>query len=152
MQIRILATDLPGTTCGPSPDEPAGYTDIRVGVQRRNKPTEVDGLHAGDAASARWDLPCTATQGPNGLDLRGPHLQGGPGGRFLYLSWIYRHASGEDRMFRRAKLMLEGVPKAVLWRAAETGMLVGQLGLTDDRGHPTCAAVRPPQIRWRAGS
>jgi hypothetical protein len=30
------------------------------------------------------------------------------------------------------------------------GPLVGRLGLTDRKGHPLCAAVRPPLIEWSA--
>jgi hypothetical protein len=29
-------------------------------------------------------------------------------------------------------------------------MLVGRLGLTDAKGNPLCAAVRPPVIEWSA--
>jgi hypothetical protein len=53
-------------------------------------------------------------------------------------------------MFRRAKLMLDGVPPEVLRRAVDNGMLIGRMGLTDQRGHPRCAAVRPPLIDWTA--
>ncbi|MFD2357165.1 DUF5990 family protein [Nonomuraea ferruginea] len=30
------------------------------------------------------------------------------------------------------------------------GLLVARLGLTDARGHPLCAAVRPPLVEWSA--
>ena len=53
-------------------------------------------------------------------------------------------------MFRRAKIMLDGVPADVMAAARESGVLVGRLGLTDARGNPTCAAVRPPLIEWAA--
>ena len=53
-------------------------------------------------------------------------------------------------MFRRAKLMLADVPAAVLDAAAASGLLVGRLGLTDAKGQPLCASVRPPQIGWAA--
>jgi hypothetical protein len=51
-------------------------------------------------------------------------------------------------MFRRAKLMLSDVPVGVLKAAVKSGLLVGRLGLTDAKGQPTCAGVRPPDIRW----
>ena len=54
-------------------------------------------------------------------------------------------------MFRRAKLMLDGVPPDVLRRAVETGTLNGRIGLTDEKGNPSCAAMRPPLIEWTAG-
>ena len=53
-------------------------------------------------------------------------------------------------MFRRAKLWLNAVPAEVLAAAAESGLLVGRLGLTDAKGHPTCASIRQPQITWYA--
>ena len=54
-------------------------------------------------------------------------------------------------MFRRAKLMLDGVPAEVLAEAAQEGLIVGRLGLTDPKGQPLCAAVRPPVIEWSVG-
>jgi hypothetical protein len=54
-------------------------------------------------------------------------------------------------MFRRAKVMLDAVPADTLAAAAESGVLVGRLGLTDGKGQPLCAAVRPPVIEWSVG-
>ncbi|WP_369333565.1 DUF5990 family protein [Trebonia kvetii] len=36
-----------------------------------------------------------------------------PGGRFIYLNWGTVDAPGEFRMFRRAKLRLDAVPREV---------------------------------------
>jgi hypothetical protein len=55
-------------------------------------------------------------------------------------------------MFRRAKLWLEAVPPQVLASAAERGTLVGRLTLTDAKGNPVCASVRPPLIEWSAAA
>jgi hypothetical protein len=54
------------------------------------------------------------------------------------------------RMFRRAKLCLDAVPADVARAAVRGGVLVGRLGLTDPRGNPLCASVRPPLISWAA--
>jgi hypothetical protein len=81
-----------------------------------------------------------------GDDVTGPYVEGRPGGRFVYLSWTQ-----DGTMFRRAKLMLDGVPAEVLAAADRDGTLVARLGLTDARGGPLCAAVRPPVVRWSAG-
>jgi len=53
-------------------------------------------------------------------------------------------------MFRRAKLQLDGVPRAVLADALSARQLLGTLELTDSRGGPLCASVRPPLIQWTA--
>lgn len=147
--VRIEAFDLPGRECGEAPTG-AAYRNIHVGVQRRERPDEILGLQPGDATSAVWELDVSATAGEAGWDLRGPYVQGRPGGRFVYLSWGTVDDAGGFSMFRRAKLWLDGVAPGVLAAAVRSGLLVGRLGLTDGRGEPLCAAVRPPLIEWWA--
>jgi hypothetical protein len=148
--VRIEGHDLPGLFCGPGPDYPGGHHNVHVGVQRRAKPAELLDLTPGDAVEATWTLECTAGEGPDGFDIKGPYVQGPVGGRFVYLSWGVVDEAGVFTMFRRAKLWLDGVPPAVLERALSTGVLVGRLGLTDEDGWPLCATVRPPLIEWSA--
>ncbi len=150
MQIRIEASDLPGSSCGASPDSPGGYHNIHVGVQRRNRRDELLGLVPGDAPAATWTMDCEAVRSPPGVDLKGPYIQGPPGGRFIYLSWGTVDDAGGFTLFRRAKLWFDAIPPAVIDRAVSLGLLVGRLGLTDGRGNPLCAAVRPPVIEWSA--
>jgi hypothetical protein len=150
VQIRIEGSNLPGSACGPSPDRPGGYRGIHVGLQRRNRPEELLGLVRGDSPSATWTVDCDGAGSPDGFDFKGPYVQGPPGGRFLYLSWVTVDLDGNQRMFRRAKLWLEAVPRPVADRASELGLLVGRLGLTDPKGNPLCASVRPPRIEWTA--
>jgi Family of unknown function (DUF5990) len=146
--IRIEGSNLPGRSCGPSPDRPEGYDHIHVGVQSRRKPDELLGLVPGEADSATWTLECQTTD--DGVDVTGPYVQGPPGGRFIYLSWGTVDAPGEFEMFRRAKIWLDAVPVPTLRRAVTVGGLVGRLGLRDAKGHPLCASVRPPLIEWSA--
>ncbi|WP_035841522.1 DUF5990 family protein [Kitasatospora azatica] len=149
MQIRIDAYDLPGRTCAAGPDFP-GYTNVHVAVQRRDRREELLDCQPGDAASATWRLECTATPGPLGIDLKGPYIQGRPGGRFIYLSWGSVDEVGTFTLFRRAKLMLDAVDPATAAAATRLGQLTGRLRLTDAKGHPLCAAVRPPLVEWSA--
>jgi hypothetical protein len=153
VQIRIEGTDLPGASCGPSPERPAGHVGIHVGLQRRAKPAELLSLTPADAPAATWTLDAIVTPGPDGpADLKGPYIQGPPGGRFIYLNWGTVDDSGEFALFRRAKLWLQAVPPEVLASAAERGVLVGRLPLTDARGNPLCASIRPPLIEWSAAA
>jgi hypothetical protein len=149
MQIRIEATDLPGRTCAPSRDVP-GYRNVHVGVQRRDRRDELLELHPGDAPSAVWTLECSVVATPAGIDLKGPYVQGRPGGRFIYLSWGTVDDTGAFSLFRRAKLELDAIGPAVLAAAVRSGRLVARLGLTDAKGHPLCASVRPPLVDWFA--
>lgn len=151
MHIRIDAVDLPGRTrpepAGAGPPAPG---DLHVAVQRRDRPAELLDPQPGDAPSATWTLPCTATSSPEGTDVKGPYVQDRLGRRFIYLSWGTVDESGVFTMFRRAKLMLDAVPAEVLAAAAREGLLVGRLGLTDAHGGPLCARVEPPHITWTA--
>ena len=152
MRIRLEGRELPGISCGPGRAYPGGHPNIHVGVQRRNKPGELLGVVRGDAESATWTPECTVDATSDGFDLKGPYIQGSPGGRFVYLSWgvVDDDDEGTFTMFRRAKLMLDAVPAEVVRQAQDTGVLVGRLGLTDAKGDPFCAAVRPPVIAWSA--
>jgi hypothetical protein len=153
MRVRIEGRDLPGRSCGPSPDRPAGYGNILVGVQRRGRPDELLGVVAGDVTQVSWTLDAAVKPAADGgIDLTGPYIQGPPGGRFIYLNWGTAGRPGAFELFRRAKLWLNAVPSDVLRAAAEAGVLVGRLGLTDAAGHPLCASVRPPLIEWSAAS
>ncbi|MFI7406476.1 DUF5990 family protein [Streptomyces sp. NPDC049541] len=145
LRIRIDGVDLPGRVCGPGGDMPS-YSDIHVAVQRRDRPGELLDPQPGDAGAVSWTLECTVT----GTDVKGPYVQGRPGGRFVYLSWGTVDDSGAFGMFRRAKLMLDAVPVEVLGAAVREGLLVGRLRLTDAHGNPLCARVVPPQIAWSA--
>jgi Family of unknown function (DUF5990) len=93
---------------------------------------------------------CTAVPSPSSLDLTGPYIQGPPGGRFIYLSWGTVDDAKRFTLFRRAKLWFDGIPPGVIESALDLGLLVGRLGLTDRKGNPLCAAVRPPAIEWSA--
>jgi hypothetical protein len=150
VQIRIEASDLPGRSCNPSPDSPGGYHNIHVGVQPRNRRDELLGLVPADAPSATWTLECTAAPSAAGTDLKGLYIQGPPGGRFIYLSWGTVDDAQTFTLFRRAKLRLDAIPPAVIGSALSLGLLVGRLGLTDAKGNPLCAAVRPSAIQWSA--
>jgi hypothetical protein len=149
VQIRIEGFNLPGSECGASPDFP-GYENIHVAVPRRGKPGELLGLTPGDARAAGWTLDCDVIETPDGVDIKGRYVQGRPRERFIYLSWGAVDTAGGFNMFRRAKLWLDAVPADVVRAAMRSQCLVGRLALTDAKGHPLCAAVRPPKIEWSA--
>jgi len=93
-------------------------------------------------------LDCTAVLSPAGLEVTGPYIQGRPGARFIYLSWVTVEDAAKFTLFRRAKLWLDAIPPALIEGTLDGGLLVGRLGLTDARGNPLCASVRPPLIEW----
>jgi hypothetical protein len=139
--LRIVGRRLPGSAW-------SGRHGIHVGVQRG---TDVVGLVVGDAADAVFDIEIEVVTAPEeGVDFRGPYVHGRRGERFVYLSWGEVHTEGEFMMFRRLKLHLaplaeQAGPESLF--AAKR--LQAVLELTDTRGRPLAASVRPPWVTWR---
>jgi hypothetical protein len=146
MRIVIEGRDLPGAEFV---SDGVALHNVHVAVQIGRAPV---GLVRGDADSARWelDVPTVITDGE--ADLRGPAVHGKKGERFLYLTWGNVVAGHSFSMFRRAKLMIGDIDPEMLAAAArDDGVLVASLSLTDERGGPRCARVKPPLICWRYG-
>ena len=113
MRIQIVRTELPRCDCGPGGNFP-GYTNIHVGVQRKNRRDDLLDLHPGDASTAVWTLDYSVS----GTDVRGPYVQGPPGGRFIYLNWGRRRRRWSLHDVSAREAMLEDVPTEVLEAAA----------------------------------
>ena len=140
--LRIVGHRLPGLrwSC---------YDSIHVGVQRQRAAVPPT-LVPGNADEATFDLTVDLVGDDQGTDFRGPFVQGRRGERFIYLTWGELAPDGTFEMFRRAKLHLSALPDQDLAHAAATGATIeATLALTDARGGPVCAAVRPPQVEWR---
>jgi hypothetical protein len=106
-------------------------------------------LGSADVKSVTWELEATPVSS-DFSDVRGPYISGPPSGRFVYLSWGIVEEAGTFQMFRRAKIMFDGIPTEAMTAARASGVLTGRLGLTDAKGNLICAAVRPPLIEWTA--
>lgn len=139
--VRIVGRRLPGRHW-------SGYEEIHVGLQQGTQPVS---LVPADAPEAVFDLTVEVVAGSDGgVDYRGPYVQGRRGDRFVYLTWGEVDPAVGFRMFRRAKLTLSGVTDGRFAAAVEEGGTVeADLDLTDERGGPLCAAVRPPLVHWR---
>jgi uncharacterized protein DUF5990 len=143
MQLRILGRRLPGSKW-------SGRSGIHVGVQRG---TDVVDLVDGDEGEAVFDLELDVVAGGDGdVDFRGPSVFGRKGERFLYLTWGEVDSDGTFAMFRRLKLhlspLLEQFTPDTLTGAKK---IQAVLELSDTRGRPLAASVRPPWVTWRLG-
>jgi hypothetical protein len=140
-QLRIVGRRLPGASW-------SGRHGIHVGVQRGS---EVVGLVIGDAADAVFDIDLDVVVGADGTpDFRGPYVHGRRGERFVYLNWGEVDDTGTFAMFRRLRLhlgpLVEQSPAETLLSAQK---IQAVLELTDTRGRPLAASVRPPWVTWR---
>ena len=141
LNVRIVGERLPGRTFD-------DHTNVHVGVQRGD---EVVQVQPGDAASVKFTFGIVLRElDDGGLDFRSPFVHGKPGERFFYLSWGDVAEDGSFVMFRRAKLLLSAVPPGLI--TAKTGSIEAYLSLTDDKGGPRCASVKPPAVNWSTGS
>lgn len=96
----------------------------------------------------RWWL---AAQGSDGsIDFRGPLVSGRRGDRFLYLNWGTVAEDGTFELFRRAKVGLSELDPTLVAQALDRQAdLRCTVQLTDAKGKPVCARLRPPAIEWR---
>lgn len=77
-------------------------------------------------------------------------VKGKRGDRFLYLNWGTVAEDGSFRLFRRAKICLSALDPALARQAIVQGAeLHCTIDLTDAKGNPVCARLRPPAISWR---
>jgi hypothetical protein len=146
MRIVIEGHDLPGAEFV---SDGARRSNVHVAVQVGRDPV---GLVRGDSDAARWVVDMRAAVEDGGVDVRGPAVHGRKGERFLYLTWGDVGGGGSFAMFRRAKLMIGDIePELLAKTARDDGVLVASVSLTDERGGPRCARVRPPAVTWRTG-
>jgi hypothetical protein len=159
--VLIEGFDLPGRSCRPEPDG-SGHDNVHVALRSDSKdrpglvvdpgrPWRASGPVPGDARSARWEAEVTIRRRDDGVDFGGPFVRGDRNDRHLALAWGDVSADGKFRLFRAAKLRLVDVDRAVIEDAMRPGhMLAASVRLTDAKGNPICARVRPPDIEWSA--
>jgi Family of unknown function (DUF5990)/Domain of unknown function (DUF5655) len=157
--VVIEGYDLPGRSCRPGPDG-SGYDNVHVALPSQDRPgLAVPGRRwraaeavPGDARSARWEVEVKIRRGDDGVDFGGPFVGGDRTDRSLSLVWGEVPGDGTFQLFRAAKIRLVDVDPSLIEDAMRPGHhLVARVRLTDARGNPICARVRPPDIAWSAG-
>jgi Family of unknown function (DUF5990)/Domain of unknown function (DUF5655) len=163
--VVIEGTELPGLTCQPESDGIV-HRNIHVALATRakgiaegqswlNVPLK-PGLAAqpfpGDAKETRWQVTVTVRgSADDGYDFTGPSVGGDRTDRHLCLVWGDVPGDGTLQLFRGAKLRLVDVRPDLITEAMRPGYgLVARVRLTDDKGNPVCARLRPSHITWSA--
>ena len=145
MIVLIKGINPPGRYCNPAPEH-GPHEDVHVGVGRYTDPL---GLVPADSTDIEWRVPVRIVKKDAGLDFRGPQVDGKRGDRHIYLNWLNREPAGELRMFRRGKVMLEGLDPDLVERAESTGVAVScTISLSNDRGLPTTMRFRAADLDW----
>lgn len=139
--IRLHCIDFPGRNFD-------GKANIKVGPQKGDE--VVDDVF-GDAKQADFlfDLRVERNPKTGKPNFLGPYAHGKPDERFLYLSWGVR-IGPSFQGFRRAKIHLHNLDWATVEKAIQTKRPIeAVVKLTDKKGGPLCASVKPDNIEWQ---
>ena len=134
-RLRIRLHDLP---------PPVPGVDVFAGVQIRRDVEQVTLLEE-DPLELTAEFEIVAPErGDDRVDFRGPYVQGKRGDRFVYVSWGSSGDPEDFGMYRRAKVILDEIPAALL----DGSDLVASIDGTSPDGGPVCARVRPESVAW----
>jgi len=139
LEIELECTDLPAET-------PPGLAELRLGVQIGQE-VEQDAVCPAQQIIFRFAVQVDFDPGgaPN---FSGKAVHGPRGERFLYLCWGER-ADGKWHGDRRAKLPLKPVTRGMVEAALQTGLpLRARIRLTDAKGRPAAATLKPEVYEW----
>jgi hypothetical protein len=158
MNVVVEGFDLPGIRCGPNP-EGGWYENIHVGLAVRGaraeglavdgRPWKVADLFPGDADETRWEFEVLVKGAGSELDFGGPFVRGNKGDRHIFLAWGELSDGGiRFDLFRGSKLRLDRIEPQLVKQASAPRVLVGRVGMTNDKGHPGCATLGPNALTW----
>lgn len=146
MLLVIKGVNGPGRRCNPSPEH-GPYEDVQVGVGRFTDPI---GVVPGDTQAVEWRVSVRVVWRDGKPDFHGPQVDGKRGDRHIYLNWFNREADGQLRLFRRGKVMLEGLDPTLVKQSEQGDRgLKGTVNLTNERGLPSTARFWAANLDWR---
>lgn len=138
--IEIVCTNLPG-------EEWDGHGTLHLGIQRDNEMTE-----AASAGLTRvvFRPVLRARRNTDGAaNFLGAYAHGPRTERFIYLIWAIRQGKLAGRMVGRVKLHLNHIKWANVEKAAGGKKPIRvTLALTNAKGKPVMASVRPDAAKW----
>jgi hypothetical protein len=138
--IEIVCTNLPG-------EEWDGHSTLRLGIQRDDEIIE-----AASAGSTRvvFRPVLRARRNTDGsANFLGAFAHGPRPERFIYLVWAIVQGKLPVRMVGRVKLHLNHIQWASVEKAADAKKPIWvTLALTNAKGKPVMASVRPDVAKW----
>ena len=160
LTVVIEGSELPGLSCQPDGEEPE-HRNVHVALYTRSKDQPTLAMPGnswqaaepvpGDSPAARWEMTVTVRQDGDGYDFSGPFVRGVRADRHLGLAFGDVPGDGTLRLFRGAKLRLVEVPPGLIAEAMRPGhRLVARVRLTDAKGYPVSARLRPQYLTWSA--
>ena len=138
--VEITCTNLPGSTW----DERG---PIHLGIQKGD---EIEDAQSADLERIKFSSTLRVRRHTDGsANFLGPYVHGPRTGRFIYLVWAVIHGKTPIAMAGRVKILLNHIGWNDVERAAANGRSIKvTIPLTDKKGRPVFASVRPDQARW----
>lgn len=142
IQFQVVCTDLPAQT--------GSVGALRLGLQVGSAVVQ-DVETDVESATFRADVEVGRNRRTGMPQFFGPIVQGPTDAQFIYLSWGLR--DGETwTIVRRAKLPLAGIGWDLIQQATiGHAPLSLQLNMTDPKGQPLAASIKPHLIQWYCG-
>jgi Family of unknown function (DUF5990) len=135
--LEIVCTNLPAE----------GANSLHLGIQHDKAITEM----ASVASKKIVFRPVLRAQRntDGSVNFLGPFAQGPKTERFIYLNWVTAPANQQTVMIGRIKLHLNHIAWKAVRNAVDTNRpLRVNLALTNAKGNPLMASVRPGVARW----
>ena len=140
LDIELECVDLPTQI-------PLGLNELRLGVQVASM-VEQDALCPAEQVILRVPVQVAVDPGEGNLRFSGKAVHGPSGEKFLYLCWG-EWDDGEWQGNRRAKLPLGPVTREMVEAALRSGQpLRARIHMTDARGQPVAASLKPGNYEW----
>jgi hypothetical protein len=138
IMIEIVCTELPG----------AGNKSLHLGIQRDEAITEAA---PADSKQIVFKPTLRARCNADGsVNFLGPFAHGPKAERFIYLTWATTNGKVPTAMVGRIKLHLNHIPWAAVEKAAGRDRPIRvSLALTNAKGNPVMASVRPDLAKWQ---
>jgi len=138
--VQIVCTSLPGA-------EWEGHRPLTLGIQRDKQMIEAA---SADSKQVVFKPLLRARRSADGsANFLGPFAHGPRTERFIYLVWAIVQGGIPVRMVGRIKLHLNHIKWAAVEKAAGGHKPIRvKLTLTNAKGKPVMASVRPPAAQW----
>jgi hypothetical protein len=126
----ILERPVPGVVYGLQKGSGPGYQTIQK--------------QTAGSADLVFEFNCTAKQNDKGdLVFTGPHTQGTPQSRFVYIDIGTYAGQAGTTWSRRLKVPLSGIDMQLINRLSDKEILLAKVPGTGKDGGPNCATVKP---------
>lgn len=139
--VDIICTKLPGSRW----DERG---PIHLGIQKGD---EIEDARSADLDRIEFSPVLRVRRHVDGsANFLGPFAHGPRTGRFIYLVWAIMRGKTPVAMAGRIKILLDHIEWHDVERAATQGRAIQvTIPLTDEKGRPVFASVRPERAKWK---